>query len=1048
MYPDSNALANPLYFQENRLPAHSTHLFTTSLFHNMRMDLNGLWKFAYARNFSAMVPDFMAADFDCHSWEEIVVPAHLQMEGYGKPHYVNAQYPWEGHEEIHPGEIPTAYNPIGQYVKYFSLPPYMAQHRVRICLEGVESAFSLWCNGAFVGYSEDSFTPSEFDLTDFLVKGENKLALVVYQWTASSWCEDQDFFRFSGIFRDVYLYAVPKVHVQDVKVRPVLNKDFTKAEVEITLTTCGNGSLQAKICPLAHQTLYGQKADMHLAYETKAPVAQRKNLAFLNGQESNFTLSMEAPLLWSAEAPHLYLLSLEIFDETGSHTESVSQHFGVRHFAIVDGLMQLNGRRIVFKGVNRHEFSALRGRVPNLDELWQDLITMKQNNINAIRTSHYPNQQALYDLCDRLGLYVIDECNLESHGTWEPFYNGLPEENEVLPRDREAWAPMLLDRANSMLQRDKNHPCILLWSCGNESHGGSVIHAMSQFFKEKDPDRLVHYEGIFHDRTYPDTSDVESQMYTPAAEIAAWLKKDRSKPFICCEYTHAMGNSCGAMDKYTDLTDTEPLYQGGFIWDYVDQSIYKKNRYGAYFQAYGGDFADRPNDGNFSGNGIVYGGDRKPSAKMQAVKFNYQNIAVDVTQKAFVVKNKFLFTDTSAFDCILCITRMGKLFYKEKIMTQVPPLGEATYAIPYELPLRPGEYVITVSFHLKEETDWAKAGHEIAFGQCVVRHSIPEKTLFFPGLSMGETLPSFNEYATLQVHKSHHAIGIVGEHFSVMFNYYGSLLSYVYGGREMLVAPPKPNFWRAPTDNDRGAGMMKESGQWKLASLYQGCAGGRESVKIEDFGGKITLRYQMELFAKPIVPMELTYSVYADGTVAMQLSYDPEKIEGGKEGALGLGNLPAFGFLFTLDADYDKVSWYGYGPAETYIDRQKGAKLGLYENTVAESMSAYLVPQECGNHTGVRYAKVCDLKDRGLVFSGDNMEFSALPYAPEALEQALHPYELPPVHYTFVRCNLAQMGVGGDNSWGAKTHPEYCLPPDKAYTFFVSFKGITGLEPF
>ena len=445
-----------------------------------------------------------------------------------------------------------------------------------------------------MGYSEDSFTPSEFELTPYLKEGENKLAAQVFKWTSGSWCEDQDFFRFSGIYRDVYLYAIPEVHVEDLTIRTLLDDAFTKADLIVELKATAAG-----------------KVRFTLSREGKEEATLEDALE--SGKA--YVMKMENPLLWSAEEPNLYDLLIEVMDTEGKITEVIPQRVGFRRFEMKDSIMTLNGKRIVFKGVNRHEFSSRTGRNVSREELIKDLTTMKRNNINAIRTCHYPDAVGIYELCDEFGIYMIAENNMETHGSWDTVgeskdYTG------VVPDNKPEWEGLLMDRINSTYQRDKNHPAILIWSCGNESFGGEVIYKMSELFRKLDPTRLVHYEGVFNDRRFNDTSDMESQMYTSAEDIKKFLENDRSKPFICCEYTHAMGNSCGGMHKYTDLTDTEPSYQGGFIWDYIDQSIYKKDRYGKEFQAYGGDFGERPTDYNFSGNGIVYGGERDESPKM------------------------------------------------------------------------------------------------------------------------------------------------------------------------------------------------------------------------------------------------------------------------------------------------------------------------------------------------------------------------------------------------------------------------------------------------
>ena len=615
---DYSLVKDPQYFCDGRMEAHSDHMYYRSEEEredeetSYRHSLNGLWKFHYARNYASTVAGFEEDSYSCKDWEDIYVPAHIQMEGYDAPQYANVQYPWEGHEELHPGQIPERFNPVGSYVKYFHVPENMKGKRVFISFQGAESGLALWLNGTFVGYSEDSFTPSEFELTEYLKEGENKLAAQVFKWTASSWCEDQDFFRFSGIYRDVYLYTVPEVHVYDLQIRSIPDETLKKASLEIVTKTWG-------------------KVKMKLTLSRKGEILLQDEKA-LDGEDT-CTWEILNPLLWSAEEPNLYDLDMEVYDENGMLQEIIPEKVGFRRFEMKDGIMTLNGKRIVFKGVNRHEFSSVTGRHVSREELIQDIVTMKQNNINAIRTCHYPDASPIYRLCDEYGLYMIAENNLESHGSWD-VAELTGDYTDIVPHNKPEWLGMMLDRVNSMYQRDKNHPAILIWSCGNESFGGKDIFEMSEFYRKNDPTRLVHYEGLFHDRSYNATSDMESQMYPSVEAIKDFLAKDDSKPFICCEYTHAMGNSCGAMHKYTDLTDAEPKYQGGFIWDYIDQSIYKKDRYGKEFQAYGGDFGERPTDYNFSGNGIAYGGDRTPSPKMQEVKFNYQNITAEVTEDA------------------------------------------------------------------------------------------------------------------------------------------------------------------------------------------------------------------------------------------------------------------------------------------------------------------------------------------------------------------------------------------------------------------------------
>lgn len=1023
---DSNIIKNPEIFEQNRLAAHSDHVCYKNELEkikgksSLRYDMNGLWKFAYAKNQSLAPCGFEAADYDCKGWDEIRVPAHIQMEGYDVPIYTNTTYPWEADEFIKPGEVPEIFNPVASYVKYFTIPENMKNKRVCISFQGVESGFALWLNGHYVGYSEDTFDPSDFELTDYIVEGENKLAVRVWKWTSSSWCEDQDFYRFSGIFRDVFLYAVPCAHVEDLSVVPTLNDTFDEGTLSVSIKADGDGIASVKLYELGDLSVE--------KYDRAKLLLEEFDIELRNKEICEGSCNVKNPLLWSAEKPNLYEVKIIVKDTHGNETEFISQLAGFRRFEMVDGLMKLNGKRIVFKGVNRHEFSSITGRVPNRDEVIKDIVTMKKNNINAIRTSHYPDDSMLYNLCDIYGIYMIAENNLESHGTWEAYNKGYVDLDFVVPKDKPQWREMMLDRANSCYQRDKNHPAILIWSCGNESFGGKNIYEMSQLFRQLDKHRLVHYEGVFNDRSYNDTSDMESQMYTPAAGIEKFLAEHPEKPFICCEYTHAMGNSCGAMHKYTELTDREPRYQGGFIWDYIDQSIYKKDRYGKWFLTYGGDFGDRPTDGDFSGNGICYGGEREASPKMQEVKFNYQNISVDFdSDYIFTVTNKNLFVNTSVFDAFAILLADGEEVYRTKLQISVPPMDRASYEVPVTLKNSmidvEKEYCIVVSFVLKENTIWEKAGYEIAFGQHMIKKPVSEY--------------SCDKSVELVVGNGN--ILVRGENFKALFSRMNlGMVSYVYGGVEMLPNTiPLPNFWRTPTNNDSGNMMPQRYAQWKIASMYvttrQDQRFADTSPRVEKNDNNIAITYTYFMPTTPQSSCEVTYRVFGDGTIETTLSYDPVK---------ELGDMPEFGMMFKLDADYDTVKWYGLGPQETYEDRQHGGKYGVYENKVADNIAEYLVPQESGNKCRVRYAKVMDKKGRGMLFFGDELSFSALPYTPHELENAAHHFELPPVHYTVVRVAKKQMGVGGDDSWGSHTHPEYLLDASEKMEFTFCFRGI------
>lgn len=1003
---DYEAAKAPDFFQENRERPHSDHCYVLGDGSDPCWSLNGPWYFHYAESCREAIPGFQAPEVDCRGWDTIPVPSHIQLQGYGRPQYVNIQYPWDGSEALMPGQVPERYNPVGSYVKYFVLPEYMAGKRIFISFQGAESGLAVWCNGQYVGYGEDGFTPSEFELTPYLRPGENKLAAQVFQFTAASWCEDQDFFRFSGLFREVYLYAVPAVHVRDLKITTNLSGDFARAQVRLAMEAWGSGAARCRL------------------YDGESLTAER---TVTLGEAAE--LPVERPRLWSAENPALYRLEIAVLDDRGETTEVITEQVGLRRFEIRNGVMELNGRRILLRGVNRHEFSAERGRCVTEEETEKDILTMKRHNINAIRTSHYPNQSFFYRLCDRYGMYVLDEMNLESHGSWGMMDAGLIPLERHVPGDDPQWREAVVARAAAMYQRDKNHPSVLIWSCGNESYGGTNLLEASRYFHRMDT-RPVHYEGATVDLRHPEISDLFSNMYWPAEAIREALERDSSKPAISCEYGHAMGNSFGNQQRYIQLADEVPAYQGGFIWDYIDQALTTKDCCGREFQGYGGDFGDRPNDGNFSGNGLVYSKDRSPSPKLREVKYLYQGLQVRIDAGQAEIANRYLFTNSCAFDCVAQLWREGALLAESPMETAVAPGERETYPLPLWPEKLDGEYTVIVSFRLRKDESWAPAGHEVAFGQ-------------WTGGAPAE--PARPESGPEVVDGAWN-LGVSGPDFRILFSkLHGGLVSYRYRGKELLKSQPRPNFWRAPTDNDRGCFAPARYAQWKIASLYSTAKeipgvvpgwGRKAAWTVEHGDNWVQITYSHLLPTTPQGTCDLRYRVFSDGTVETALHTDAAKI---------LGPMPEFGLLLEMDAGFRHVRWYGPGPEETYCDRKLGSKLGVYENLVEENMAAYLKPQECGNKTDVRWASVTDDSGTGLLFRGDQMEFSALPYTPWELENAAHPHELPPICHTVVRVAAKQMGLAGDDSWGAMPAPEYLLPAGEM-TFSFTFRGVEREE--
>ena len=612
-HPELKWLEDPRVFAVNRLDAHSDHTWYTEA-GDLRQSLDGAWRFAYSASPAARPADFWQPDASLDGFDEIAVPGHIEMQGYGQIQYINTMYPWDGRHALRPPHIAWDDTPVGSYVKTFTLDRALQGKRVCVSFQGVERAFYCWCNGHFVGYSEDSFTPADFDLTAFLQPGENRLCVEVYKNCSGSWLEDQDFFRFFGIFRSVYLYAKPALHIEDLWLQAGLEPDNTTGTLapRLRLSAAEGASLEG--CSF-HCTVAAPGG----AVLWDAPMPLRAD-----GSGYVYGLPVRLPGIrkWDHSDPALYTVTLTLRDAAGAVQETVPYQTGFRRFGLRDGVMELNGERIVFNGVNRHEWNPASGRAIGPEDMYRAMETFRRNNINAVRTCHYPDQTLWYELCDQNGIYMIDEANLESHGSWQKMSAVEPSWN--VPGSLPEWRDCVVDRARSMFERDKNHTAILIWSCGNESYAGEDILAMSDFFHQNDPGRLVHYEGVFHCRAFDQISDIESRMYAKPDEIRAYLESRPAKPFILCEYMHDMGNSLGGMESYIRLLEY-PQYQGGFVWDYMDQALWQAGVRGRRL-GYGGDFGERPTDYAFSANGIVFAdGEEKPA--MQDLRYCYDTPA-------------------------------------------------------------------------------------------------------------------------------------------------------------------------------------------------------------------------------------------------------------------------------------------------------------------------------------------------------------------------------------------------------------------------------------
>ncbi|OON93938.1 MAG: hypothetical protein ATN31_04755 [Candidatus Epulonipiscioides saccharophilum] len=987
-------ICDPEIFSVNRLKAHTYFQSyipkkNGSDVTEMEMSLRGMWYFKYYENLEDLGVPRASVDISCKSWGQIKVPSHIQLQGFDRPHYVNRMYPWDGVEEISHPNVPKYFNPVGVYVKYFKLnKDWNLDDRTVISFLGVESGFALWLNGKFIGYSEDTFTTSEFDITDFIKEGENKLYMEVYKFTTGSWMEDQDFWRFSGIFRDVYLYRTAKTYIEDfnIKATPKNPLESNIGDLAINLSVVGEGDFKI------FAGIY-EKEHLLSTYELKKVAA---------GQYA-VEVVMNNIKLWSSEAPNMYEVLFALKSDKDKLIQVVPYKFGFREIKIIDKIIYINGKRIVFNGVNRHEFSHVNGRAVTYDEMLWDVIQMKRHNINAVRTSHYPNHPVFYDLCDEYGIYVLDEVNLEAHGTWK--YNIKEFQENALPGNNVLWTAAVVDRTASMYERDKNHPSVIIWSLGNESYAGENFREMKKYITDRDS-RPVHYEGTCHAPGFKDVSDIESHMYT--TNVDAYFEKEYDKPFILCEYAHAMGNSCGALHKYIDLTKKYPSYQGGFIWDYIDQSILTKDRYGNEYLAYGGDFGDRPNDENFCVNGLIFG-DRKLSPKMENVKHCYQYIEITPNKTEVNIKNNYLFTDLKNFEFRASIAVDGEVIESERLEVELKPGEEKVFQLPFIQPILIGEILITVEATLKESTKWEKAGYEVAFGQFIYKENIDAVN------SDEDNEDKIKKSHELRIENSEINIGVYGQGFSYMFaRKKAEFTSMRIGNQEMLTHTPRPNFWRASTDNDRGNGMDYNCAIWQVAGKNARV----RQVTFTNEGDHVKIQYTYGLAAVETI-CYVSYLIYEDGSIRVEYEYK------GKE---GLPKIPEVGMIWGFIPELRNISWYGYGKEDNYADTINRAKIGVYRTTVLENVQPYVIPQETGNKSGVRWMTITDDQGVGIKISDKNLlEISALPYTPIQLEEANHHYKLPAVYDTFVRVNHRQMGVGGDNSWGAPVHEEYTI---------------------
>ena len=1009
-------LTDPTVFAVNRTPAHSNHVTFSHIPaigepSDLKQSLDGEWRveMVQASDIDLEEEPFAAEDFDDSAFGRIDVPSHLQNAGYMNHKYVNIQYPWDGHENPQEPNVPET-NHVALYRRTFTVAERLDAARqnggtVSITFHGMATAIYVWVNGVFVGYGEDGYTPNEFDITEALHDGENVVAVACYEYASASWLEDQDYWRLHGLFRSVELAAQPHVHIEDMKVEADWNPETATGSLDALLAV-----RNAKNAATVSATL--KDLSGNVMWETA--LAASDETGIVSG-----SLDVKP---WSAESPALYELQVVVIGHDGAIVETATQRIGFRTFRIEDGIMKLNGKRVVFKGADRHEFDAKRGRAITRQDMIDDIMFCKRHNINAIRTSHYPNQEYWYDLCDEYGIYLIDETNLETHGSW-CLPGDVVTEDSAVPGSKPEWEGACVDRVNSMMKRDYNHASVVIWSLGNESYAGDVFRAMSVHVHELDPNRPVHYEGVTHNRKYDDVTDIETRMYAHADEIEEYLKSDPKKPYISCEYMHAMGNSVGNMDEYTAL-ERYPQYQGGFIWDFIDQAILDGNGR----MCYGGDFGDRPSDYEFSGDGLLFA-DRTPSPKAQDVKQLYANVHIAVDASGITIINDNLFVSTADSTFVLRILADGKPVWSSSRRFDVA--AGASEHVEIDWPVddyraSAQELVLEASQQLTSACDWAPAGYELSFGQCVVAGG--------KNVSAGDAVNTTSDGA---ITLGRWNIGARSAGREALFSLaQGGMVSYKLGEREFVLRKPLITTFRALTDNDRGAGHAFERAQWAVAGKYARCV----DTKVEPLGETaVSVTYTYELAIAQRTKVTIRYVADVLGHVDLHVAYPGEK-----DG--DLPTIPAFGIEWMLPVEYSNLRFYGVGPEETYADR-KHAKLGIWDTNAFRDRAPYLLPQETGNHEDVRWAEITDDSGHGLrVSQTANTEtgvtkpfaMSLLPYSSTMLEEALHQDELPEPKHMFLRVLAAQMGVGGDDSWMSPVHEQYQLPADQPLNLDVA----------
>ncbi len=997
----TNDWENPHVLGINKLPYHATlQLPSKEKECKEIVSLDGQWYFHWSRKPEERPADFYRENYDVSQWGKIAVPGNWQMQGYGTPIYININYPFVKARPSVTAEPPqdwTAYenrNPVGSYVQFFDVTKEMLQQNLILHFGGVHSAFYVWVNGKRVGYSQNSMSPAEFDVTKYLKAGKNKLAVEVYRWSDGSYLEDQDMWRLSGIFRPVQLWVRPQTHICDYKVTSDLNSDFSQATIHANISLCQTGKKAAK--------------DLRVVFKMdgRELVGNVKSLLAGDTTTVALNLSLEHPRLWSAEKPNLYPFSIELQDMKGAVIEHFDYHLGVKKVEIVGEVFKINGKNVKLRGVNRHDHHPRTGRYVDDATYELDIRLMKQANVNFLRTSHYPDREYLYELCDRYGIYVMDEANHETHG-----YGYANREMGEDPEFKDAH----VDRATSLVQRDRNHPCVILWSLGNEGAVGPNIEAMYNKVKELDTTRPPFFDS---DHRY---SDIYDDSYLYPDELRERAQRVTDKPFMMREYAHAMGNSMGNLQEYWDVVYADSSICGLAVWDWVDQGIAKPidgsplrpssklQKEEDEFWAYGGDFGDKPNDGPFCINGLI-APDRTPHPHYYEVQYVYQPLKFVYEDGNVRIINRDFFTDVDEYEYTYEFLADGKVRETGGLTLQ----GNTLIFPSIQAPVVGGgpfpELSIYVEARLKEDKPWAQKGFVVAREQFVTKPSS------FPTTLTGTPAESRQEDG---------GVLVTTNQGSVMIDNTGAITSWMLDGKQMLQAPLEPYFWKPENDNQGAAGFARRVAVWQEAATQRTV----HSYRAEVDESTLKIVYDISL---PIgADLTLTYAFTAEGRIMVNMDYIPT--------ATDIPVMPKFGMRMRLPADYTDINYYGRGPWENYPDRKGSAFLGRYQMPLSDYMTEYVHPQDNGNRCDVRWFEIAGSSRKLRIEGCQPLCIRAWDYGEEDLGVG-HPYELQRGKFVNLNIDLSVHGVGGTDTWGKRTLPQYTIDGNQAhhYGFILS----------